>query len=971
MQRKALRILLVSLVLLVTATCNLAAAPFGTDSTLGTSTARTNNNTDTSLFGATGRDVQMINLLEEREQNQNFNYLQNNVQRPDLNEKQESEYPFDDKSKISQDDGLLKPREAAAQKSKKPSVLLNGVPGDGLIRLRWTLSRQADRNQEQQFRFVIRFGIESEKLAQSVQVGTGNDFVLRGLKNHQPYYIQVIALDREQQVLFKSDEQRMIPLPAEEQGSRIEKSFSKKTTTMLDKFEPEPVRRELEQYGYDFFKNSLQLTSAIDAMPVGTNYQLGPGDVLSLNVWGAVNLRQELTVDRNGEVMIPKVGTVRVWGLPFDQARTAVREAMNRYFRNYEMSLTLGKLRSIQVYVVGEVEAPGSYPVSSLGTVINALAAAGGPSRNGSLRTIRVTRGSQAVATVDLYDMLLSGDRNKDVQLQNGDTIFVPVIGPVVAVAGEVRRPSIYELKGATTLPEILKMAGGVAASGSLKRIQVERLVDNTARIALDYTPKDADLDTALAAVELKDRDMVKVFPVQEAIRQIVVLKGNVQQPGEYQFRPAMRLTDLIPSTQQLLPESYLDSVEITRMSPPDYRREQITVSLRRALAGNQADNLLLQEQDAVKVFSRWEMEEKPRVAVNGSVVNPGTYDYYPGMSVRDLVTAAGSAKRNAFLDQAELSRTTVVGDKARSERVQINLGKALAGDPQHNLPLQNDDVLIVRGVTDWLDATDKFVKLKGEVRFPGVYSLARGEKLSSVIARAGGYTDKAYLRAAKFTRRSVREMQQKHMNEIIAKSEKDILQKQASLASVSSSKEELEATKAALDSLQKNLERMKTLKAEGRVVISLAPLEKLKTSSYDLDLEGGDELEIPARPSVVSVLGQVYNPTSFIYLPGQDVESYLRKSGGPVSDADKSEMYVLRVDGTVFSRQQSSFGIQWSENGRWSFGSFLSSPLEAGDTLVVPQKLDKVAWMREIKDITQILANVALTAGTLLLGLK
>jgi len=854
------------------------------------------------------------------------------------------------------EEGVLQPELQKKGAAKKPAVVLKGEPGDGLIKLNWVLLARVD---DQGMRFLVRYGTESEKYSRTVAVGSGSEYFLRDLKNFQPYFIQVVALDRDQMTLFKSDELRIIPLPLDAQGSRIEKAFFKPSPTMLDAIEPEKMQRELKQFGYDFFRNSLQLTSAIDAMPVGAQYMLGPGDVVNLTAWGAVNLRQELTVDRNGELMIPKVGPVRVWGLPFDKAKTAVNEAMNRYFRNYEMSLTLGKLRTIQVYVVGEVEAPGNYPVSALATVINALAAAGGPSRNGSLRGVRVTRGVQTVATVDLYEMLLSGDRNKDVQLQNGDTIFVPVIGPVVAVAGEVRRPAIYELNGRTTIPDVLKMAGGVAASGSLGRIQVERLESNSGRIALDFVPKGGTLEAELVGVELKDRDMVKVFPVQAPVRQVVVLKGNVQQGGEYQFRPGMRLADLIPSTQDLLPESFLDSVEITRITPPDYRRELITVSLRRALAGNQGDNLLLQEQDTVKVFSRREMEEKPRVAVNGAVVNPGPYDYFPGMSVRDLVTAAGSAKRNAFLDQAELSRIVITGDKAHSNRIQLDLGKALAGDTAHNLPLQNDDVLIVRGVTDWEDATDKFITLKGEVRFPGIYSLARGEKLSSVIARAGGYTEKAYLRGAKFTRRSVREMQQKRMDEISIKSERDILQKQAALAAVAASKEELEATKAALEGLQKGVMQLKSLKAEGRVVIRLSDSEDLRESSYDMTLEGGDELAIPLRPSVVTVLGQVYNPNSFVYQAGEDIGWYLDKTGGPVSDAEKSEMYVIRTDGTVISRQQSFFG------------GFLSTSLDAGDTLVVPQKLERIAWVREIKDWTQILANVALTAGTIMLGLR
>jgi protein involved in polysaccharide export with SLBB domain len=897
------------------------------------------------------KDDQMIKALEDREMLQDL--------------QQTKDTDLKDTDALDGTDILRTKGKAGRQKIKKPSVIVKTEPGDGLLKLSWKLLDLTPRVDDEPLRFTIRYGNESGKLVKSVMVGTGSDFVLRELRNNQPYFIQVIALDREQQTIFKSDELMVTPLPADEQGSHIEKTFSKKVSTMLDKIEAEPMRRDLKQFGYDFFKNSQQLTNAIDAMPAATDYQLGPGDVLNLNVWGAVNFRHELTVGRNGELNIPKIGTVRVWGLTFDKAQATVKEALSRSYRNFEMSLTLGKLRSIQVYVVGEVEAPGNYPVSSLATVINALAAAGGPSRNGSLRAVRITRGSQVVATVDLYDMLLSGDRNKDVQLQNGDTIFVPVIGPIVAVAGEVRRPAIYELNGKTTLPEILQMAGGVAASGSLGRIQIERIENNSSRIALDYSLKSNDPKAELGTVELKDRDMVKVFPVQSAVRQVVVLKGNVQQVGEYQFRPSMRLTDLIPSTQMLLPESYLDSVEITRMTPPDYRKELITVSLRRALAGNLVDNLLLQEQDAVKVFSRWEMEEKPRVAVNGAVVNPGQYDYFPGMSVRDLVTAAGSAKRNAFLDQAELSRIEITGDKAQSNRIQLDLGKALAGDPAHNLPLQSDDVLIIRGVANWQEATEKFIVLKGEVRFPGVYSVASHEKLSSVIERAGGYSENAYLRGAKFTRRSVREMQQKRMDEIITRSEKDILQKQASIVSVSTSKEELDATKAALDSLLKSVERMKTLKAEGRVVIRLSALDEMKTSNYDLELEGGDQLEIPSRPSVVSVLGQVYNPTSFIYLPGKGIDTYLQKSGGALNDAETSEMYVIRADGTVFSRQQVSFGMYQSDDGL-SFGSFLSSPFMAGDTLVVPQKLEKIAWMREIKDITQILANMALTTGTI-----
>lgn len=865
--------------------------------------------------------------------------------------------------KDEQQDAIKNERK---KRVRKTELLVKAEPGDGLAKITWKLVNLPARTDDQLIRFSIRYGIESQKPLKTIQVGTSDGHVLRGLKNNQPYYIQVMAVDRERLVLYKSEEIKVLPLAAEEQGSSLEKSFSKKTVTLMDKNEPETFKRELRQFGYDFFKNSSQLLGANDSLPSGNDYILGPGDTLNLNLWGAVNARYELTVDRNGEVMIPRVGSVRVLGLSYEQGKESINRAIGRYFRNYEMSLTLGALRTIRVFVVGEVETPGGYPVNSLATVINALSAAGGPTRNGSLRSVKVTRTGKPAIEVDLYDFLLSGDRSRDVRLENGDTIFVPVIGPVVAVAGEVRRPAIYELKGRTNIPDMLKMAGGVTATGYTGRIQVERAENNAFRVALDFEPGKAPLETALGKVTLMDRDMLKVFPIQEAVRQVVTLKGNVVRPGEYQFRSGMRLTDLIPDSQALLPESYLDSVEILRLSPPEYRRELLTANLRRALAGNQADNILLQEQDAVKVFARSEMSEKQIVFVNGAVVNPGAYDYYPGMTVRDLVTAGGSPKRNAFLEIGELSRVTIDGDRATTAHFLIRLSRAIAGDSEHNLPLQPDDVLMVRSVTNWSDASDRLVKLDGEVRFPGVYSVARGEKLSSLLERAGGYSEKAYLRGAKFARRSVRETQQKRMEEFITRTEKEIMTKQASLSSVAASKEELEATKAALEGLSKNLERMKGIKAEGRVVIHLAALEQLKKSDSDIVLEGGDELTIPPRPGVVNVMGEVYNPLAFVYTPdSSDIATYLKKAGGPTRDAEKDEMYVIRADGTVFSRTQSSYGIHWSDEARrWTFGSFDAVRLEPGDSLVVPQKLERIAWTHEIKDITTILSQIALTAG-------
>jgi len=857
---------------------------------------------------------------------------------------------------------------------KKAKLTLKIIPGDGLAKLSWKLYKYTPKTEDGQLRFTINYGTESGKLFKSVDVGTADSFILRELKNYQIYYVQVTASTSKNKLLkLQTDEESVTPLPIEEQGSLIEKKFLKKSPTLHDSQETEPFKRELRQFGYDFFKNSSPFINALDNMPASGSYQLGPGDTLNITIWGSFTGNHELTVDRNGEIAIPKIGVVNVSGLAYDQARESIRKAISRYYKNFELNVTLGKIKTIQIFAVGEVENPGSIPVSSLSTVINALSAAGGPTRNGSLRTIRLMRDGKTVNEIDLYEMLLSGDRSKDMRLQNGDTIFVPVVGPVVAVAGEVRRPAIYELKGNASLADVLKMAGGVTAGGYTGRVQVERIANNSSKIALDYFSKDGGLDSSFAHVAIQDRDMVKVFPVQEAVRDVVVLGGNVVRPGEYQFRKGMRIKDIIGSFNDVLPESYLESVEVIRLAQPDYHKEILTINLRKVLGGSAEDNIELREQDTIHVFSRWEMQEKPSVAINGYVTNPGSYDFYPGMTIRDLIAASGSAKRNAILDFAELTRVTIEGDKAISTRLSIDLSKALNNDAENNILLQPDDVLIVRGISEWVEATDKFVTLKGEVKFPGIYSIIRGEKISSVIQRAGGYTDKAYLKGAKFTRKSVREMQQKRMDEIIARTEKDILQKQYSVTSVASSKEELESTQAALASLLKSLDRLKTMRAEGRIVIRISKPDELTKSNFDLEMEGGDALEIPPRPNIINVMGQVYNPTTLVYQAGAaDVETYLSKAGGPTRDAEESDMYIIKVDGSVYSRQQASFGFKWSDESRkWSLGSFMAASMDPGDTLVVPQKLEQTAWLRDIKEITTIISQIALSAATVWIGLK
>lgn len=849
-----------------------------------------------------------------------------------------------------------------AQPTRPDGALqLRGEPGDAEILLNWYTTEQGSGTPVS---FTVSYRSEQEQAEKKLEQIRESRVRLRGLVNNQLYFIEVSGYGANGQLVATSEQLTLAPLPADQLISPLERSFAAGALSIPSK----GVRREVRQFGYDFFNNSGAASQ--DNIPVGADYVVGPGDALRIDLWGALQARYELEVDRNGEIAIPRVGPVKVWGLSYSQLHPVLDKAVSRYFKGHELNVTLGKLRSIQVFVVGEVHAPGAYTVSSLASAINALSAAGGPSKNGSLRQVRLLRGGKLIQEIDLYAMFLTGDRSRDLRVENGDTLFVPVIGPVAAVAGEVKRPAIYELNGETSLSSLIEMAGGIGAAGDKGRIQVERLEGNSARVILDHLPREGELLQELSRVAVSDRDLVKVFPFYDEARGVVTLSGNVTRPGQYQYREGMTLRDLIPDYGALLPESYLGAVEVMRLELPDRHREKLSVNLGKALEGDSKENLALREKDQVKVFSLWQMQERPMVSVSGQVVKPGRYPFYPQMTVRDLLTEAGSLKRNALLSSAELTRVEVRDGAALSTRVNLDLNRVLAADPGANLTLQPDDMLIVRGITQWLEASDRLVTLSGEVRYPGSYSIAKGERLSSVIARAGGFTERAYLRGARFTRESVREMQQKRMDEVIAKSEREIMKKQAELPTLASSSEDLQATRLSLDLLMKSLEKLKQARAEGRIVLRLKHPEELSLSEYDLALTGGDHLEVPLTPSVVNVLGQVYNPTTFVYRERNNVASYLRDSGGPLPDAEECEMYIVRADGIVAGRQSSSLG--WDEpGGGWNWGGFTSRSLLPGDTLVVPQKLERIAWLREIKDITTIVSQVALTAGTIFLFFK
>jgi protein involved in polysaccharide export with SLBB domain len=732
----------------------------------------------------------------------------------------------------------------------------------------------------------------------------------------------------------------------------------------------------LTQFGYNFFRPDAIGFAPLMDIPVGPDYVIGAGDRIIVNVWGSIEAFTELEVNRSGDITLPRVGTVKVAGTTFGKLTELLRTHISKVFKGFDLNVTMGKLRLIKVYVVGEVTAPGDYNISSLSTLINALSAAGGPTKKGSLRNIQVRRRDSLPESVDLYDFFLRGDKGRDIRLHNGDTILVPSIGKVAAIAGNVRRPAIYELKDENNLRELLTMADGIIPSSYLQRVQILRIKSHEKQVAEDFNinPGSASgtIEEQTARIVVQDMDFVKVFPIDRTQRNSVRLMGYVMRPGDYALTPGMRVRDVIGKDNLKLWEYNSEVALITRMTPPDYTPSRIYINLRKAMDGDPANNIQMQEYDALQVFSKWDMQEMPIVNVSGEVQRPGTYRLYDKMRLRDLILEAGNLKNTAYQGNAEITRLRLTRESVTSYSINVNLQQALTGNDKYNIQLEPYDEVQIRRIPNWLDETSKYITLKGEVTYPGVYAIYKGEKLSSVIQRAGGFTDRAYLRGVKFFRQPVKDLQQKRMDEVLQKTQDDVIKKQSELTSAAASKDELDATKAALQGLLQNLDRLRQAKAEGRVSIRLDTLDKFRGSPYDIELMGGDSLEVPQSTNAVAVLGEVYNPTTLLQIPGKDVSYYLKKAGGPTQSAEEDEMYVIKADGTVFSRQESSYGMHWDDDGkRWTFGGFFANQLEAGDTLVVPQKITTTSLMRDIKDITTIISQIALSAGTIFLGLK
>jgi protein involved in polysaccharide export with SLBB domain len=768
----------------------------------------------------------------------------------------------------------------------------------------------------------------------------------------------------------------------------------------------------LPVYGDSLFRQVPSTFAPLREVNVTPDYVLGPGDQLVIRIWGQVNFNAQLTVDRSGSIYLPQVGEIHVAGLSFAQVNQHIHDALGRVYKSFELDVEMGQLRSIQVFLVGQARRPGTYTLSSLSTLVTALFATGGPSVQGSLRDIQLRRNGQTISHFDLYDLLILGDMSKDAPLLPGDVIYIPPVGTQVAIAGDVHVPAIYELKGATTVDQALHFAGGLSSTASVLRASLERLDEQKTRTVVDITLEGAGL-----ATPLQQADLLRVLPISPQFEKTVTLRGNVAETGRFAWHPGMRLSDIIPDSKSLITRDYWERRNQLGVPGPEFKPEYANnpdyyprdlngyqtgsaqydsngvpiYNGQRSGNGSQTQQSNGSQGSSSNSAQNSYLNQNPAATPNnnpdcdpnnpqqnqggqgiGSAVNSsnssqnGQPCISPGSrSLADETqTSAGNLPRPLLavaLPVPEIDWSYAVIERMNPQTlttslVPFNPGQlVLDHDASQNLALEPGDVVTIFSQADIKvpqTQRTKFVRLEGEFKQAGIYTVLPNETLPQLVARAGGFTPDAYLFGSNFTRESTRILQQLRLNDYLQNLELEIdrstIAASASIGSVDPS-----AT-AASRSL---VARFRTIRATGRVVLDIPQNATGIDNLPNIQLEDGDRFVVPSKPSTVNVVGAVYDQNSFLFRRTQPVGSYLRLAGGPTKSADGRDSFIIRADGSVVSRKSQS-GV---------FGnSFASMRLNAGDTLVVPEKVPRPSGLRNFINYTQIFSQLALGAAAI-----
>jgi protein involved in polysaccharide export with SLBB domain len=692
-------------------------------------------------------------------------------------------------------------------------------------------------------------------------------------------------------------------------------------------------------FGLNVFRSATSEFQPNLAGPVDANYRLGPGDQLVLILTGDVELTRTLDVTREGFVLIPQVGQIPVANLTLAELESVLYTRLGRVYSGVKregatthFSVSVSKLRSNQIFVNGDVDRPGSYRISSAGTALTALYAAGGPSDIGSLRKISVRRGGKTIATLDMYDYLLRGDASGDVRLENGDIVFVPVHGAHVRIAGEVNRPATYELKDGETLADLVNAAGGFSATAGRQRLQIERITPPSQRsgagrdrVLLQVT-SDQLAGGNVPTLRVEPGDLVRVEPIDMRVRSRIKVSGNVWLPGTQGFSPGLTLSQALRRAGGAKPDSYLGEVLVTRLET-DSTRSQLRATLRDTTGAILGTDPTLRDDDEIQVFSRTDFRSPRYVAISGAVRSPGQYPYREGITMRDLALLAGGLQESASLKEAEIARlpldrsggvtartmrvpldSSYIFDRGPDGRYQGPPGLPAPSGPGAEVVLQAYDNVLVLLQPDW-----KFLKtvvVTGEVRWPGKYTIEnKSERIGDLIKRAGGLTAEANSDGAYYSRRRAATSYQGLIDSARARNDT--------------------ATRVGLD------------------------LTSALHNSKDPDnllLENGDSLDVPTQRATVEIKGAVNAPTIVAIQPGEKLEHYIRAAGSPSRIAESKSAYVIQPNGKIESRHRVAL-------------LFRSDPTpRAGATIIVPVKdtlNNGTATLTNFSIITGIIATL------------
>jgi protein involved in polysaccharide export with SLBB domain len=771
--------------------------------------------------------------------------------------------------------------------------------------------------------------------------------------------------------------------PAQPEDTSLEQQNKTKNDTQLQTFPPdlptefqkfvaETTGQLLPLYGEDLFRHVPSTFAPSDRTPVPPNYVIGPDDELRVRIWGQVNFSGNVIVDRSGNLYLPQVGTIPVAGLQFSALDQRLRSAVSKLYRNFDLSVDIGRIRSMQIYVSGRARRPGAYTISSLSSLVDALFATGGPSPQGSLRHIELKRDGQVITDFDLYALLIDGDKSKDVRLLPEDVLYIPPAGPEVAITGSIRNPGIYELRSGESVKDLIEMAGRTSALASNSRIALERVEQGHLRQAMEF-----DFDAAGLARPLEDGDILRIDALTPAYRMTVTVRGNVANPGRFGWHPGMRLSDLIPNSDSLISRDYWWKRSHLGLPGPEFEPAVSTLGLNQqpveasprglttSVTQSTLTNALTQDQRSAETSGP--DGANPKQSGTNSTLAAGMAQ--PSNRAGNTPPTPGQPLIQP--NEVQLSPDLINWNYAVIERVDpkslkpsllpFDLGKlVLNHDASQNLELEPGDTVTIFSQSDIrvpLDEQVKYVEFEGEVVHPGYYSVLPGETLRDLLRRAGGLTPRAYLYGSEFTRESTRVLQQQRLNDYV----RDLTlegergtQALAMSGSGGSASADVAASRTVTETM---VSRLSQIRATGRIVLQFQPKSSSLNDVPAMKLENGDKFVVPFAPENINVVGAVYDQNSYVYEKGRKLGYYLQLAGGSNHNADWRHSFLIRADGSVVSRDH------LHGSGFWR-NSFEDLKLNPGDSLVVPDKTLHPTALRGFLAWSQIFSQLALGAA-------